>query len=136
MDSERDPEEIDELKEIEGQLADDQGEQRVNEERDKLLADVAAGTLNTIERRVAWILNNYPDARNSDVTLQIRYWETFEGYDGGPIDADDLYRLSRLTTLARSRATVQNRYKLFQASAEIRARRCTLSEEERERAAR
>jgi hypothetical protein len=130
------PKEIDEIEEREKQPADDARERRVEEERDTLLADVAAGTLNTVERRVAWILNNYPEARNSDITLQIRYWETFEAYSGGPIHQDDLYRLPRLTTLARSRATVQNRYKLFQASAEIRARRGTLSEEERERAAR
>lgn len=133
-----DPEEIREIEEIERQLADDarDRQRREEEEREKLLADVAAGTLNTVERRVAWVLNNYPETRDSDIKLALRYWRTFDDYDGGSIGPDDLFRFTRMPTLIRSRAAVQNRYKLFQASPEIRARRGTLSEEERERAAR
>jgi hypothetical protein len=89
-----------------------------------------------VVHKVAWILNNYPDTRNSDITLQLRYWETFcpDQYDGGAIAAEDLYRLPRLLSIARARARIQNTLKLFLANADVRRQRGTLSEEEREEA--
>lgn len=108
---------------------------RLEQEQAELLSKVASATLNTTEARVAWILNNYPETRNSDIALQLAYWDTFEeGYHGGTIERDDLYRFARLTSLTRARAKIQNDLKLFQAAPEIRARRGKLSEEERERA--
>jgi hypothetical protein len=109
-------------------------ERKRHEKRSRILESVTAGNLNTMELRVAWILNNYPEARDSDITLQLAYWRDFADYDGGPISAGDLYRLPRLTSLARARATLQNEYRLFVASPEVRKRRGTLSEEERQRA--
>jgi hypothetical protein len=47
---------------------------------------------------------------------------------------EDLYRLTRLTSIARSRARIQNALKLFQASSTIRKRRGKLEDDERERA--
>jgi len=104
------------------------------QERVALVAAVASSNPDSVTHKVGWILNNYPDARNSDITLQLRYWETFcpDEYDGGPISADDLYRLPRLTSLSRARARIQNTLKLFLADAEVRRHRGTLSEEERE----
>ncbi len=108
----------------------------VDQERQSLLAVIAASRPNTLVHKVGWILNNYPDARNSDITLQLRYWETFcsDQYSGGAITPDDLYQLPRLTSLTRARARIQNTLKMFLADAEVRRHRGTLSEEEREEA--
>ena len=84
--------------------------------------------------RVAWLLNHLPETRDSDLRLQIQYWTTFESdiYAGGPIAVADLFRLTRLTSLARARATIQNGHKLFLATEAVRKRRGTLQEEERQ----
>lgn len=105
-------------------------------EKETLLANVADARLNTLQTRVAWLLNHLPETRESDITLQLRYWKYFddERYKGGPIYPDDLYRLTRLTSLARARATIQNTHGLFLGSEEVRKRRGTLQEEEREAA--
>lgn len=105
----------------------------VEQERGQLLAALASSNPDTVLHRVAWILNYYPDTRNSDIALQLRYWETFcpDQYDGGAITRDDLYKLPRLTTLTRARARIQNTLRLFLADADVRRQRGTLSEEER-----
>ncbi len=51
----------------------------LEKERDAVLAAVSASRLDTLQKRVAWVLNHYPDARDSDVALYIRYWREFEG---------------------------------------------------------
>jgi hypothetical protein len=103
--------------------------------QDEILQGVVAGDLDTLQQRVAWILNHFPETRDSDLKLQLEYWRQFEGYDDGPIEPYDLFELARLTSLARARAKLQNTYKLFQASFEIRKRRGKLSEEELQKAA-
>ncbi len=116
--------------------SEEQQQKELGEQRAHFLEVVASSTPETLEHRVAWILNNYPDARNSDITLQLRYWETFhyDQYNPDAITSEDLYRLPRLTSLARARARVQNQLKLFLATEEVRRRRGTLEEEERESA--
>lgn len=111
-------------------------EEKKERERQALLERVSSFNLRTITHRVAWILNHYPNTRDSDITLQLNYWTTFQGelYDGGPINPERLYQLTRLTSIQRARAKIQNEYKLFQASPEIRKRRGTLAEEEKEKA--
>lgn len=111
-------------------------EERVEREKAKLVGAVAAGKLDHLQERVAWLLNHFPETRDSDITLQLRYWEHFESelFGGGYIEAKDLYQLTRLTSLTRSRATIQNTYALYKASPEIQLHRGTLSEEEKERA--
>jgi hypothetical protein len=111
-------------------------EKSVVEERDALRRAVSAGKFDTLQERVAWILNHYPKARNSDLTLQLAYWETFESDLAGHdyILKADLYKLRRLTSISRARAKIQNTYQLFLASPDVRKRRGTLSEEEREKA--
>lgn len=108
---------------------------RLTQERGAVLSSVAASNPDTVLEKVAWILNNYPDARNSDITLQLRYWETFcADIYTGRITAEDLYQLPKLTSLSRARARVQNTLKLFLAESEVRKRRGTLSDEEHEKA--
>lgn len=102
----------------------------------ELLNNLSSATVNTLRDKVAWVLNQNPEARDSDITLMIHYWEIFESniYNGQYIKPDDLYRLTRLTSIARERARIQNAYKLFQASSKVRHYRGTLSEEEKEKA--
>lgn len=109
---------------------------KLEEKRAHLRHVAVSSNFNTIQERVAWILNHYPDTRDSDITLQLTYWRKFESdiYSGSYIDPEDLYRLTRLTSLQRARAKIQNTYKLFQASAEIRRRRGLLEESETQEA--
>lgn len=107
---------------------------RVAHEREELLTSVAAFQADTLQRRVAWILNYYPETRDSDIALQLNYWRHFDEIDADDgVSAQNLYKGTRLTSLARARAKVQNTYQLFQASPAIRKRRGQLSDEEREK---
>lgn len=110
-------------------------ELRAETERRAIRAAIAAARPTTITERVAWVLNKYPETRNSDVSLMLQYWKVFADYGGGAVLPEDLVRLPRLTSLSRARARVQNTLKLFLADAEVRKHRGTLSEEEREDAA-
>jgi hypothetical protein len=99
---------------------------------EKLLSDVAAGRLDRVEQRVAWLLNQWPDARNSDVTLLIHYWTTFDdSFDRGNFVPESLYELTRMPTVVRARARIQNQLRLFQASSDVRAARGTLADDEK-----
>lgn len=111
------------------------GKATVAQKRDKLVAAVASNHLDNMERRVARLLNFFPETRDSDISLQLKYWELFESnlYTGGPISPDNYYKLSRLNSIARARAKIQNTYNLYQASPEIQKHRGKLSEEEYER---
>lgn len=112
-------------------------EEETEEERERLVAAIAASRLDTVQQRVAWILNHHPEARDSDVALWIQYWKRFqsEWVEGEYVRLRDLYRLTRPGSLTRARAKIQNEYRMFLASVEVRAQRGKLSEEERERAA-
>lgn len=104
-------------------------------EKENILLRVADARLDTLTTQVAWLLNHHPETRDSDITLQIQYWKTFEAdkFEGSYISVDDLYKLKRLTSIARSRATIQNTHKLFLASEEVRKHRRTLEEDEKEK---
>jgi len=106
---------------------------KMEQERAQILADSLAGKRDTLTRKVALLLNRYPETRDSDIALQIKYWRTFEDWDGVARE-EDFYIHTRLTSIARSRARIQNALKLFQASSSVRKRRGKLEEEERERA--
>jgi hypothetical protein len=110
--------------------------EKIIEERNKLINHISSSTVNTLRDRVAWVLNHHPETRDSDIALQIKFWETFEKdrYNGRTITADDLYKLTRLTVITRERARIQNTYKLFVPSSDVRQKRGLLSEEERDKA--
>jgi len=114
--------------------ADLEDNQDKEQQRDQILRSIAAGSLDTLHERIAWILNHYPETRDSDIKLQLHYWRNFEDYDGGMISPDDLFRLKRLTSIARARAKLQNEFKLFLANPAVRKHRGTLSEDEHEKA--
>jgi hypothetical protein len=109
-------------------------ERKERRERRALIESLARGEGENMLHRVALILNRYPDTRDSDVRLMLKYWEAYHRYHGGPIRPEDLFERTRLTSLARARARIQNTHGLFQASPEVRQRRKALSEEELERA--
>lgn len=110
----------------------DADEAMAEAKRDNLLHAVHSSQLNTIEERVAWLMNQFPKTRDSDMTLQVRYWQNFQSdrFDGGSIAVSDYYRLAKLTTLTRARATIQNKLKLFQACDEVKKRRKQLQNSE------
>ena len=91
-------------------------------ERERLLESVAAGDFSTLMGKVGYILNLYPDTRNSDVQLAIQYWGTFQPdlFNEFGILPRNLFKLERMTLLTRARAKIQNEYGLFLANEAIR----------------
>lgn len=98
---------------------------KIERERKELLASLAAADFSSQKAKVAYILNLYPLSRNSDVTLSIKYWETFQPdiYNPSGIPPLSLFKLERMHYLVRARAKIQNEYGLFVADSEIRRSR-------------
>lgn len=121
------------LQSLEEQL--DERRRQENEDRKRairekevkqILAALATGTFHATQRdRVAFLLKNYPDTRDSDMTLTLRYWREFQPdlYTEDAIRPHLLFKLERLTTIARLRAKIQNEYGLFLASEEVQHKR-------------
>ena len=85
--------------------------------------------------RVAGLLNLYPETRDSDLKLTLKYWETFQSEiyaKGADVSPSNLFKLERLTTIARLRAKIQNEYGLFLGSTEVRNKRRQKEEQVRE----
>lgn len=95
--------------------------ERIEQNRQKLLRDVATSTTNDLRAKVAYVLNHFPTARDSNVTLSHLVLQTFypEYIDGDRVYLKDMYRLPRAETITRTRATIQNTYGLFQPRDEI-----------------
>ncbi|WP_144113000.1 DUF3800 domain-containing protein [Paraburkholderia sp. BCC1886] len=102
--------------------------------KESLIASLAGGDFSNQQTRVAHILNLHPAARNSDVTLSLKYWETFqpELYNPEGIKPADFFKLDRVPFLVRARAKIQNEYELFQAEDQIRRRRKNREDDMRE----
>lgn len=98
---------------------------KIEKEKKELLAALAGGDFSTQRTKVASVLNLFPDTRNSDITLALKYWETFqpEIYNPVGIKPTDLFKLERLHYIVRARAKIQNEYGLFQADEKIRHHR-------------
>lgn len=98
---------------------------RIEKEKRELLASLAGGDFSTQKTKVAAILNLYPESRNSDVTLALKYWETFQPgiYNKHGILPKDLFKLERFHYIVRARAKIQNEYGLFQADARVKHHR-------------
>ena len=91
-------------------------------ERERLLESVAAGDFSTLIAKVGYMLNLYPDTRNSDVQLAIQYWGTFQPdlFNEFGILPRNLFKLERMTLISRARAKIQNEYGLFLANDAVR----------------
>lgn len=120
-----------EIKEQERSAEDIKKEKR-KKEADELWRSVQAGDNRTLNIRVANILNRYPETRDSDVTLQIRYWQVYNNINSKFVNVEELYKLERLTSISRARAKIQNEYQLFLASEKVRGHRRTKEDEEKE----
>lgn len=107
---------------------------KIELETHDLLQRVGASETKTMLHKVAWLMNHFPRTRNSDLELQIKYWQEFENFHDSHVSLSDLVSLTRLTSIARARAKIQNQYRLFLADPEIRRHRGTLQEGELEKA--
>lgn len=90
----------------------------------KLIAAINRGDDSTLKQKVAHILNHFPAARDSDITLIIRLLNTFysEYVDSDEkISLESMYELPKFYDMQRIRAKVQNEYGLFLASPEVQA---------------
>lgn len=107
----------------------------IEKERQRILSAVSSFSSENVNARVALVLNNFPQTRDSDIGLQIKYWELFqpELLNGRSITLEDYSKITRLPTIARARAFIQNTCGLFRASPEVREQRGKLEEEEKEK---
>jgi len=111
-------------------------QKKLEKEKQKILNDIINANVDTLQQKVAWVLNHHPDARNSDITCQLRFWNVFDKdiYDSVSIVPKDLYKLTKLTSISRARAKIQNVHNLFLAKPEVRRQRGKLAEEEKQKA--
>lgn len=109
---------------------------KIEKEKKKLINNLVAGNIKSTRERVAFILNDYVPARNSDTDLAWEYWKTFENdiFLGGIRTKEQLRSLTSLNSITRSRARIQNEYKLFQADEEVKSYRGLLQEEKKQEA--
>src|SRR5690606_25176464 len=80
-------------------------------QRDRFLASLADSEFGTVLARVGIILQKYPETRDNDVSLAIRYWMEFEAEAVAscePLSLDVLYDLQFMPTIVRCRQRIQN----------------------------
>lgn len=106
---------------------------KLEKEREEILNSVVSGKIDNVRERVAYILNNYVPARNSDIKLAWMYWQSFEG-QGDILSEEAMLKVTKISTLTRIRAKIQNEYKLFQANDKVKKFRGKLEESKRQQA--
>ena len=47
----------------------------------RLMVNLAEGNMKHLITKIAYLLNKYPSTRNSDITLQLKYWREFERFN-------------------------------------------------------
>jgi len=109
-------------------------EPKKERERQVLMEKVLSGNLEQMKDKVAFILNNSSQARNSDKELSWQYWKLFESdvLVGNSITKQQFYKLTKQSSIIRCRAKIQNEYRLFQADEEVKQYRGMLDEQYRE----
>ncbi|QXU43623.1 DUF3800 domain-containing protein [Pedobacter sp. D749] len=113
-------------KNIKKKLTKEEKEAKALFERKLLIDRVASGTISTVKDKVAFILNNHNEARNSDIKLAYIFWRTFEEekLDGKEdISVETMLKLTKQITLSRWRAKIQYDYKLFLADEDVQISR-------------
>lgn len=127
-------EELD-AEEVEEEI-DPEKEAKIEKEKKELLNRVLSGNITNSKEKVAYILNRFSASRNSDIELAWNYWLTFEKekFNGHSVNKRELFNLTRIPSLVRTRAKIQNEYKLFQADDEVRKHRGVLAKEKKEEA--
>ncbi len=109
---------------------------KIEKERKKILNDAVSGRIEDDRGRVAFILNNSVESRNSDSELVWSYWETFdkELFNGISVTREVYKKITPPNSIIRLRAKIQNEYKLFQANDKVKKFRGVLEEEKRQQA--
>lgn len=102
------------------------------DKRMKMLADLSRSYLASREQRIAHILQRFPETRDSDTALCIRYWKMFqadvlERWD--PLRLEVLFELDRIETIGRVRRMIQNELRLFRGVEDTRRAREALQAE-------
>ena len=112
-----------------------QSEEELETVREELRRRVVSFELDTVVQKVAWVLNQYPEARDSDVALFVTYCRVFypDVVGSGLIHLEQVKDLPRGKTLERARRKVQNTYGMYKASPDVQRLRGTLQQEETER---
>lgn len=118
--------------EEEQDFLDEEKEAERRRKGEELWIAVQSGNRQHLITKVASILNKYPDTRNSDVALMVKYWEVFQEHNGGNVSIEKLFKFERLTSIARVRAKIQNEYGLFKADNKIRRYRRQAEEIQKE----
>ncbi len=109
-------------------------QQKLEKEKKEFLRKVLSGNLETMHEKVGFLLNTYSYTRNSDIELAWRYWRNFEAkiFNGQCITKKNLFDLTRINSISRSRARIQNEYQLFQADDIIKKQRGMLAEKNKQ----
>jgi DNA mismatch repair protein MutH len=78
--------------------------ERLRKEKRELIDSLASGDFSTQRARVAYILNLYPSARNSDIVLALKYWAEFQPAFFNPegIKPEHLFELEHVPLLVRA----------------------------------
>lgn len=124
------------MENAENSIIDNSLSEKIALEKQELLNRILSGNLETMHDKVGFILNHNPQTRNSDIELAWSYWKTFENklYNGVYITKNNLKALTKINSLTRCRARIQNEYNLFQADESVRKYRGVLEGEMREEA--
>jgi hypothetical protein len=117
------------------QKKDEKKKLAIESARNRLLRALGEDKIVKLQDQVAYILNHYPEARNSDQKLSIHLIETFYSkfVDAQrKISLESLQEIPKLYDMQRYRAKIQNDYGLFLADPNVRRNRKKLEEEARE----
>jgi hypothetical protein len=96
------------------------------ERRQRILAGIADSRFGALEHRVADILKRFPETRDSDTALCIKYWKTYHAdvlERWRPLELEVLFQLDRLETIGRIRRMIQNELRLFRGVESVRRAR-------------
>lgn len=78
--------------------------------KERIKASAAESRLGTIEQNVAWLLQRFPETRDSDIALALRYWRKYEPDVielWNPLELEILFELTRLESIGRARRFLQ-----------------------------
>lgn len=98
--------------------------QEIQELHEKIIKNEDVSKISRLTK-VAYILWQYPNTRNSDRTHAIQYYKIFhpEYVQNDQITFENLYNLPKMYDLQRDRATIQNTEELFPAKIEVGKKR-------------
>ncbi len=87
--------------------------------------------IKTIKKQVEHCLQNYPETRNSDITLMIKVWKEFYGVSDR-ILTEDLYGLPREDNVKRIRAYFNSKGLYYPTNEKVIRKRCIKENEWRQ----